>query len=237
MSALQLLRNIIFYSFLYPVTLLVVSLMLVTSFLGYYFSVKLVRIWARCYLCLIKHICGLDYTVTGLDSIPKNACIFMSNHQSAWETIFMQAYLPPQCWVIKKELLWIPFFGWGLALLKPIAIDRKKGNSFEKILAIGWQALKKGRSIVIFPEGTRVAWGRTARFRRSGAVLAIKTKFPFVLMAHNAGKFFPRGSFVKRPGKIKVVFSSSMFAEEDDTADSLTTKIQAWIENAKAELD
>jgi 1-acyl-sn-glycerol-3-phosphate acyltransferase len=162
--------------------------------------------WARIQLWLLRHVCGLDYHVEGRENIPPGAAIAFSKHQSAWETIGLQDILPAQTWVLKRELMWIPIFGWGLAQLRAIAIDRSAGRkAVQQIVDQGRERLQHGIWIIVFPEGTRVPVGQQRRFGVGGAALAAGTGYPVVPVAHNAGTFWRRREFAKRPGTVQVV--------------------------------
>jgi 1-acyl-sn-glycerol-3-phosphate acyltransferase len=169
---------------------------------------RLVFHWANSVLWALRWMCGLRYRVTGRKHLRENhGQIILSNHQSAWETIALGPLLPlPQTWVLKRELLFIPFFGWALALFQPIAIDRSAGRqAMKQLLSVGAERLALGHSIVIFPEGTRLAPGEVKRFGPGGAMLAARTGMPVVPVAHNAGCFWGRKQLRKRPGVIDVV--------------------------------
>ena len=182
-------------------------------------------------LFLLRHLCGIRYQILGAENIPKTPSIVLSKHQSAWETLAFQKIFPPQVWVLKKELLLIPFFGWGLAMTSPIAIDRKSGKkALEQIVEQGRERLKQGFWIVIFPEGTRIPPGKRGKYRIGGAWLATHTNVPVVPVAHNAGEFWGRNSFIKMPGTITVSIGKPI----DPTgmeAGELNEKVEAWIEN------
>ena len=131
--------------------------------------------------------------------------MILSKHQSAWETLAFQKIFPPQVWVLKKELLWVPFFGWGLAMTSPIAINRKSGKiALNQMLKQGVDRLNKGFCIVIFPEGTRIKPKEIGKYHIGGAWLATKTNINILPVAHNAGNFWPKNSFIKKPGEITV---------------------------------
>ena len=167
---------------------------------------RVVSQWARFNLWTLKHLCGLDFRVEGLEHLPDQAAVAFVKHQSAWETLALQRILPLQCWVLKRELLWIPFFGWGLAVLRPIAIDRKAGKkALQQVIEEGTERLQSGIWVVIFPEGTRVPPGRKGEYKPGAAQLAGKAERPLVPIAHNAGEFWPKRGFLKRPGTITVV--------------------------------
>jgi 1-acyl-sn-glycerol-3-phosphate acyltransferase len=192
----------------------------------------LVSRWTHWNLWLLEKICRLNHSVTGEENIPARPTIIFCKHESAWETLALQRYFTPQVWVIKRELLWIPFFGWGLATLRPIAIDRKASRAgLEQILTQGRERLNDGCWVVIFPEGTRVAPGERRRYRQGGAVLAEKTGYPVLPVAHNAGDFWPRNSFIKRPGTIGLRFGP-IIESAGRSAAEINHLAESWIENA-----
>ena len=136
--------------------------------------------WNRLNIWSLKVICGLDYRVEGMENLPTGSAIVLAKHQSAWETIALVFILPPQVWVLKKELLRIPFFGWGIAVLNPIAIDRGAGASaLDQVIDQGRKRLEKGLWVVIYPEGTRSMPGKKRRYKRGGSVLAAETGLVF----------------------------------------------------------
>jgi 1-acyl-sn-glycerol-3-phosphate acyltransferase len=156
--------------------------------------------------------------------------IVLSKHQSAWETLAFQVIFPRQVWVVKRELLWIPFFGWGLAMLSPIAIDRGAGRrALSQLLEQGRERLARRYCIVIFPEGTRVAPGNRGQYRAGGAWLAVKTATPVLPVAHNAGELWPRHALVKRPGLITVSIGAPI-DPRNLTPDELNQRVEEWIE-------
>jgi 1-acyl-sn-glycerol-3-phosphate acyltransferase len=164
------------------------------------------RGWARGLLWVLERLCGLKFVVEGRERIPPGAHIVMSNHASAWETIAQFVIFPPHVWVLKRELLWIPFVGWGLKVLRPIAINRGESHrAVNQVVEQGKARLADGLWIIIFPEGTRVMAGETKKFGLSGALLATATGKLVIPLSHNAGSFWPRRSFVKKSGTIRVV--------------------------------
>ena len=191
---------------------------------------RVITQWSRLIIWLAKVLCQIEYTVVGLENLPEQNSIVLCKHQSMWETLFMQSLLPRQTWVLKRELLWIPFFGWGLARLKPIAIRRNKTHSITDLLTQGKAALKAGKWVIIFPEGTRVKVGDQKRYSRSGAALAAATGYPIVLIAHNAGVYWPKNSFLKYPGKITVVISPPIFKNSYKNSQELNEITRHWIE-------
>ncbi len=167
---------------------------------------RFLTMWAQMNLWCLEKLCGLRYEVEGRENIPQQNGIIFCKHQSAWETLALQQIFPPQTWLLKRELLWIPFFGWGLAMLGSIGIDRKSGTeALSKLVDQGRDRLRRGLWLVIFPEGTRIAPGVQAKFHKGGSILAVKSGYPVVPVAHNAGEYWARRSIVKQPGVIKVV--------------------------------
>lgn len=192
--------------------------------------------WARWSLWLLKSICHLTFSVRGREHIPSGAAIIFCKHQSMWETMALQRIFPPQLWVIKRELLWLPFFGWALWMLESIAIDRRSGRrAINQIVEKGRQRLQRGRWIVIYPEGTRVLPGVRQRFKMGGALLAEASGFPVVPVAHNAGEYWPRRSLLKTPGVIQVVIGP-MIDSKGKTAVEINTIAENFIEGAMQEI-
>lgn len=193
--------------------------------------------WAKSNLWLLEKICRISFKVEGLENIPDTACVILCKHQSSWETLALQAVFPPQVWVLKRELLWIPFFGWGLAALEPIAIDRRAGRkALNQVISQGRDRLGKGAWVVIFPEGTRISAGEMGRFGIGGARLAVDTGYPIVPVAHNAGYFWPKHGFLKRPGVITMVVGSVLPTEELSAADA-NQKVYDWMQQEMIRLD
>jgi len=184
-----------------------IPLSLARWIMPYAWRYPLARSWAMLSLHALRWICGIDWRVHGRDNIPSDEpVIFFAKHQSTWETMATAVLLPPLVWVVKRELLKLPFFGWGFAAVEPIAIDRSAGRAaIEQMVSQGRERLGRGRSVLIFPEGTRVHPGQAARYKMGGAVLAARTQYPVVPIALNAGEFWPRHSFVKWPGTVDVV--------------------------------
>lgn len=192
---------------------------------------RIISNWARINVAAVRILCGIRYRVIGSEHIPREPCIILSKHQSAWETLAYQVIFPPQVWVLKRELLWVPFFGWGLAMLSPIAIDRGAGTrALKQTLAQGRERLRQGFSIVMFPEGTRIAPGKRGKYHTGGAWLAVKTAAPVLPVAHNAGEFWRRNAFLKHPGLITVSIGAPI-APGDGDADELNARVEHWIES------
>lgn len=212
-------------------------LMLPTVALPFATRYRLISAWARFQLIMLKHLCRLDYRVEGREHLPGGAAIILAKHQSAWETIAFQEIFPPQTWVLKRELLWIPLFGWALALLRPIAIDRGAGRrAIEQVIEQGRERLQSGIWVVVFPEGTRVAPGTRKRYAMGGAVLAAETDYPVVPVAHNAGSFWLRRGFLKRSGTVRVVIGP-VIDSRGKTAEEIIRRTEEWVENKMVELE
>ncbi len=179
--------------------------------LPYRSQFAMARGWARGVFWALERLCGLAYVVEGRERIPPGNHIVMSNHTSAWETVAQFLIFPPQVWVLKRELLWIPFVGWGLKLLRPIAINRGEGHrAVNQVIEQGQARLRDGLWVIIFPEGTRVVEGQTRKFGVSGALLSIASGKSLVPLSHDAGKFWPRRGILKKPGTIRVVIGEAI---------------------------
>jgi 1-acyl-sn-glycerol-3-phosphate acyltransferase len=187
-------------------------------------------------LWLLKVICGTRMEIRGAENIPAHPCVVLSKHQSAWETISLQTVLPPHVWVAKRELLWIPFFGWLLALSSPIALNRSKGKeSMRQVLEQGKQKLDAGFSVVMFPEGTRIPFGQRGKYKIGGAMLAEQSGAMVLPVAHNAGKFWGKNSFIKHPGTIVMVIGKPIVTT-GLKADEINRLTEAWIEGEMTKL-
>lgn len=191
---------------------------------------RVITLWSRLILRVAERLCGIRYRVLGADRIPRAPFIILANHQSAWETLAFQEIFPPQVWVVKRELLWLPLFGWGLAMLTPIAIDRGSGaRALRQMLEQGRDRLAQEFCIVIFPEGTRVAPGERREFHAGGAWLAVQTTTLVLPVAHNAGGVWPRNAFLKYPGTVTVSIGEPI-APQDLTPEKLNRRVEQWIE-------
>lgn len=196
----------------------------------------LARGWGKGMLWAGRFLCGLDYVVEGTENIPDEPSVILIKHSTVFEAYAQLVFLPTQTWVLKRELKWIPIFGWGLAALKPIAIDRGAGHSaVTQVIEQGKQRLAEGIWITVFPEGTRMAPGTTRRYGVSGAALAAEAGCLIVPVAHNAGDFWPRRSFIKRPGLIRFCIGPPIDASGRSPKDT-NLVVQAWIENKVSEI-
>ena len=191
---------------------------------------RIITTWTRLVMMAAGLICGIRYRVLGADNIPAQACVVLSKHQSAWETFAFQVIFPPQVYVIKRELLWIPFFGWGLAMLSPVAIDRTAGmRALKQMLEQGKNRLARGFWIIVFPEGTRVAPGVRRTYQTGGAAIAVHAQAQVLPVAHNAGTYWRRHAFRKYPGTITVSIGPPIDSRGRKAA-ALTREVEAWIE-------
>ena len=217
-------------------TVIVATLALFLFLLPFSYRYAIVRTFAVMNVALLKHLCGLDYIVEGQENIPKNTAIIFSKHQSTWETMALQLVFPPQTFVVKRELMWVPFFGWGLSMLNPIAINRGAGrNAIRQIVSQGIERLKAGIWIVIFPEGTRVRPGQKVRYKIGGAILAAESGYPIVPVAHNSGEFWPKKQFLKKPGTIKLVIGPPI-QTHDRKPEAILAEAETWIETTMAQI-
>ncbi|MDZ4263699.1 MAG: lysophospholipid acyltransferase family protein [Pseudomonadota bacterium] len=198
---------------------------------------RLISQWAKLNIKWLKFSCNLSYEVEGLENLPSETAIVFCKHASTWETLALQAILPPQTWVLKRELLRVPFFGWGLALLKPVAIDRASGRqALKQLVERGKVCLDEGRWLIIFPEGTRMAPGTMRKFGYGGALLAEKSGHPVVPVAHNAGHFWPRHGFLKKPGVIRVKIGPVIDSKSLKAA-QINEQAEQWMMAAMAEIN
>ena len=193
--------------------------------------------WSLAVLACLRYLCGIEWRVEGREHLPGGPAVILAKHQSAWETLAFQRILPPQVHVLKRELLWIPFFGWGLALMSPIAIDRSRGvAAMRNIARRGKERLAQGFWVIVFPEGTRVAPGTRRRYQSGGAWLAAHAGAPVVPVAHNAGRVWPRNSFLKYPGRVTVRIGPPI-ASAGLSPEAITAQAETWIETQQKTLD
>jgi len=207
-------------------------------FLPFIVNSKIANAWGIINSFFLKTVCGLTYSIEGLENLPQDqACIIMSKHQSAWETITFRGIFPAnQAWVLKRELMFVPVFGWALAVVQPIAINRKAGRAaMKQVVEQGLLRLSQNRNVIIFPEGTRVAPGERQRYGIGGGLLAEKANVPVIPVAHNAGVFWKRRGLKKYPGNIQVVIGPPIHTTGLSAAE-ITRKVEAWIESEMEKL-
>jgi 1-acyl-sn-glycerol-3-phosphate acyltransferase len=196
----------------------------------------LARFWGVVLLRVLKWTCRLDYRVEGRENLPPGNHIALWKHSSSWETIAMAVLFPRQVWVLKRELTWIPVVGWGIRQLHAIAIDRKSGHSaVGQVVEQGKQRLEEGDWIMIFPEGTRMPLGQTRRYGVSGTLLAAECNKLIVPVAHDAGRYWPRRGWLKKPGTIRVVIGPPIAPAGRDLRE-INKEVQDWIEATVSKL-
>lgn len=197
---------------------------------GYVTRYRLAMSWSRLMMRSLRVLCRIDYEVQGLEHVPDSPCVFLIKHSSALETVAEIDIFGPQTWVLKRELQWIPIFGWALLLLKPIGINRSgRRNAVKQVIGLGKERLAEGINVMIFPEGTRVRHGQTRRYGSSGAALAKAADVPLIPVAHNAGVFWPRRGVMKFPGKVEFVVGQPVWVGEREPRE-VNEEIQTWIE-------
>ena len=233
MSALRALAFLLFQTIVTPVYAAAMLLMFWLPRVPMY---RIAASWCRVNLWGARWICGIGHRVIGAENIPATPHIVLSKHSSTWETLALTRFLPPLAYVAKKELLSIPFFGWGFALASPITIDRKAGtDAMHQIAAQGRERFRQGFLIVIYPEGTRIPAGTRAKYKTGGARLAIELNAPILPVAHNAGYLWPKGVFGKRPGIVTISFGNPIRPDGKE-AGALVREIETWIEAEVARL-
>ena len=227
----------LFYALLLPTTALFCILGIVSLLLPLKFRYWLVTRWSYYFIHSARKLCGLNYKVAGQENMPKPPFVIVCNHQSMWETLFMQLILPQQTWVLKRELLWIPFFGWGLATLAPIAIKRGSPTALKSMLKQGKKSLDNGICVLVYPEGTRLQPGQQKNYAKSAAILAQTAQVPILPIAHNAGNFWPKGPWIKQKGIISVHIGPPICPENHNNPTMLIEKARQWIEKHKQQMD
>lgn len=239
---MQLIRSTLFALFLLIFTpIWSVLCMLAFLFLSPENRYSFIGIWNKVVIYVLKHLCGIHYEIRGMENMEaalNERVVILSKHQSAYETIAYIALLPKQlCFVFKRELLWIPFFGWALALLKMIHINRaSKQTAALSVASQGRKRLSEGKWIMLFPEGTRTPVGSNKPYRKGGARLASATGALVIPIAHNAGRFWPKNSFLKKPGT--VIFSIGPIIRSDGkSAEALQQEVEGWIESEMRIID
>ena len=233
---LTTIRSWIFYAGLIPLTVFFAIISVCVLILPPTPRYKTIITWSKLALWWLKITCNLHWEVKGIENITDRPGVILCKHQSAWETIAMQMIFPKQTQVLKKELLRIPFFGWGLACLNPIAINRSQGTkSVRKILDLGQKRIKDGWWVLLFPEGTRIEVGKNGRFTQTGAALALEADCPIIPVAHNAGVFWKKNTVKKRPGTINVIIGAPI-STEGRSRKNIIKDAENWIETTCGKL-
>lgn len=214
---------------LLPVACIATPLALPFSHINRY---RIVTSWNHACIWLAKVCCGVNYELHGKENIPEGSFVVVAKHQSAWEAIYLQILFKPLSTILKRELLWIPFFGWGMEMLKPIAIKRSSPkDALKQIQTQGKERLSDGIPILVFPEGTRMTYGKVGRYAKGGATLAAYAGVPLLPLAHNAGRYWSPKGFIKYPGTIKVQICPPIETIDKNVA-QLTEQCKAAIEGA-----
>jgi 1-acyl-sn-glycerol-3-phosphate acyltransferase len=222
-------RSTLFSVYMIVSTIFTGTLAVLLTPLPYKVRYTCINVYARSIVNILTLLCGISYSVEGREHIQHPAIIFCK-HQSTWETYILQIIFPPISFVFKSELLWVPFFGWGLAAMKPISIQRGTGHkAVNQLVAGGMKRLHEGLSVVIFPEGTRTDARGPGRYRIGGAVLAAESGYPVIPVAHNAGEFWKRKGFIKKPGHITVRIGPAI-STQGKTPEAILDEAKQWIE-------
>jgi len=226
------LRSLLFSLLMLAATVIWVWVCLLAAPLPYSQRYYVTGRWNVFVIWLARVLCGIRYQIKGYENLPDAPVILLSKHQSAWETIFyLPTMLRPLVYVFKKEILYIPFFGWGMALLRMIPIDRSKGrDAFASVVEQGKKRLAGGQWIMMFPEGTRIAVGQRGHYKGGGARLAIETQTPVIPIAVNSGECWPKHSFIKKPGLITVSIGQPISPQGLNAA-TLMQQVENWIES------
>jgi 1-acyl-sn-glycerol-3-phosphate acyltransferase len=233
---MTLLRSVLFAVALVLITPVYALVALATFPLPRLERYRIISGWSRLIIQLSRILLRIDWRVEGREHLPGRPAVILAKHQSAWETMAFQLIFPPQVHVLKRELLWIPFFGWGLALMSPIAIDRSRGVAALRAMARrGRERLAQGFWVIVFPEGTRVAPGERREYQLGGAWLAAAAAAPVVPVAHNAGLFWPRNAFLKRPGTVTVRIGPAIDTAARDPK-TINAMAEQWIEEQQKAL-
>jgi 1-acyl-sn-glycerol-3-phosphate acyltransferase len=207
-----------------------VGFVILGSFLPFRARFALARGWARMLLAMLRLCCGLDYRVEGAEHMPPGNHVALIKHSSSWETFAQVVLVPPHVWVLKRELMWVPFLGWALKLMRAISVDRGAGHTaVRSVREQGRKRLAEGEWIVVFPEGTRMAPGETRRYGIGGALLAAESKRLVVPIAHDAGYYWPRRGLYKKRGTIRVVIGPPIESAGRDPRE-VNAEAQRWIE-------
>ncbi|WP_186764512.1 lysophospholipid acyltransferase family protein [Pistricoccus aurantiacus] len=231
------LRSLLFYLGYFLAMLVCGVLFLpVTPLLPLRSRYRLLNLYNHFVIAWFRLCCGVRYDIRGKQHLPDGPCVILANHQSEWETVYLQLLKPPVCTVLKRELLNLPIFGWALRLLHPIALDRSKpARAMRQVLTQGKTRLEEGLSVLIFPEGTRVLPGERRRYNKSGAVIACRAGMPVLPVAHNAGERWPGRHWVKNPGTLSLIVGEPI-ATQGRTPEDVLIEVENWIEARLVEI-
>lgn len=235
-TACQGFRSLLFHLGLWLATLGLLPFLVISLLFRQPARNRFLSGYARTIVWMLKAFVGLDYQVHGAENLPTESVVILSKHQSVWETFALQVVFPPQTWVLKRELLMVPVFGWALVAAGSIAIDRKAGSrSLRAVVEQGTDRLNRGLSVVVFPEGTRTLPGQRGKYNAGGAMLAARAGCKVVPVAHNAGVFWPGGRFLIEPGTVEIVIGPAIDGA-GARAGELNKQAEDWIEDQMIEL-
>ena len=222
-------RSTLFWILFLPFVLVCATLVSLFFFMPLWFRMGIVKIWIAYSLACLRITCGLHYTVEGTENIPDQGFIVMSKHSSTWETIAIQSFFRPLIWVVKRELTWIPFFGWALKAMDAIALNRGTGRkAINQLIEESQRQMDRGRILMLFPEGTRVLPMQVKPFKLGGAIVSQRTGYAVLPIAHNAGEFWPRHSWIKWPGTVRVVIGAPI-EPGDKSPEQIIAEVGDWI--------
>ncbi len=238
LSLSQIIRSLIFGIIFPTYTMLYSFICLLVSPLPLRYRHRTVMFYTNSVIWLLKVICHVNYRIEGLENIPRDKPgIIMSKHQSAWETFYLPGHFNQTAIILKRELAWVPFFGWGLWVTDPIVINRSdRSNAMSQVIRQGKKYLAAGRWILVFPEGTRIPTGQVGHYRIGGARLSVETGYPILPVAHNAGRYWARKQFMKYPGTIHLVFGP-IIEPQGRTPEEVLQLTKDWIENTMKTID
>ncbi|HNP35778.1 MAG TPA: lysophospholipid acyltransferase family protein [Woeseiaceae bacterium] len=230
-------RSLLFNVFEFITVMIAATLLLVTFWAPPRFRHGVCRAWCSLMVWAVDFFCGIKTVVEGAENVPDTPSVVLIKHTSTLETLWQVSFFPQTVWVVKREILFAPVFGWAIGLaLDPIAIDRKaSGSAVKQVIRQGRDKLRQGIWVTVFPEGTRMAPGKTRTYGTSGAALARDANVPIVPVAHNAGDFWGRRSFNKRPGTVRFVIGPPIDAA-NRPAKETNLIVQDWIESTMREI-
>ncbi|MCK4744407.1 MAG: 1-acyl-sn-glycerol-3-phosphate acyltransferase [Sulfuriflexus sp.] len=232
------LRSLIFSIGMILATIILATPCFLTILIPYRWRYRYLNLWHRFVIWWLEVTCNVHYEIEGMENIAElnTAAIVFCRHESTWETLALTKFFPPQTWLIKRELLWVPFFGWAIWVLEPIAINRKAGRkALNQVISQGKDRLSKGRWVITFPEGTRLQPTETKPFGIGGAMLASKSGIPVIPVTHNAGEFWPKRGFIKHPGTIKIIVGPAI-QTKGRKASEINKEAEEWMNSTRAKL-
>jgi 1-acyl-sn-glycerol-3-phosphate acyltransferase len=241
LKTVSLIRSVVWLMWTIAIIIpLALLLVLSAPFTGWRWLYRIANLWGRSTVYGMKWICGVQWRITGIDHLPTDGrkTVILSKHQSTWETLAYLALSPqPLCFVYKKELHWIPFFGWAIGSMKMIHIDRsQRSAAFKKVVSQGQRVMKENRWVIMFPEGTRIARGKVGNYKTGGTRLACETGADVIPIAVSSAKCWSKDSFIKYPGVIDISIGAPI-ASANHTPDSLMREVQTYIEREMPRLD